>query len=790
MRKYLFTYILLIVAVAAMAQRKPKTTIVKILSSTSSVGVKINGEDVLKVYKGVFQQESTTLRSDSAYFYQKRNSFDAFGNVNINQGDTLNVYGDKLYYNGNTHVALVTDNVRMVDRDATLTTNYLTYNTATKIGTYTGGGKLVNKDNTLVSQNGYYFSGSRDAYFRYNVVLTTVDAIIKTDTLRYNSGTRISYFYGPTHIYGKDKDTLYTEKGEYHTITEQAFFSKNNQYTQTSKSLKGDSLFYDRLKGYGRAVRNVTFNDNEQKVTIKGHLGTYYRAEDRAVVTQNPYVIMVTEDKDTTKADTVIDAAPIIAKKDKTAVAKKTPPVVKGKPATNKATDETTAVTDSTTVKPAPKIKRDTIYWGADTLETRIVTYKVLRELQEKMRQAGIKDTSLKDKSQTVKKIPLKLSTTKNLIAMPPAGIKMDTSFFKSEYFGKPKKTVVDSAKLKKALADSLPKKAKMIKDISAKKLTTTPKVVKLDSVYLQRKFDLKDTARIRILTAHHNSKIFKSDLQAKADSMFYSYADSTMRMFVAPILWTQGSQISGDTIYFQLKNKKLDNMDVWPSALTVNIEGTDSTYFNQVAGKKIRGYFVSNKLQRMFVDGNAETIYFNRDSTKKVTEMMRSVSSRIRVNFKDNKAENVTLYTKVGQDIYPVDKTKDDDKILKGFLWKPKERPANKEAITSPVRVKKITPAKKPATKAPPGKGKVTPAIGKKTAPADSSQGKPLKPDSAALNGRPMRPDSAGSESVADTVIKAKTAPAKPLVPPADSTKRKLVRDTTAAIKKPKEQE
>ncbi|WP_295767329.1 OstA-like protein [uncultured Mucilaginibacter sp.] len=788
MRKYLFTYILLLLAVAATAQRRAKPSIVRILSSTGTVGVKINGEDVVKIYNGVFLHEGTTLRSDSSYLYKTRNSFDAFGNVNINQGDTLNVYGDKLYYNGNTHVALVTNNVRMVDRDATLTTNYLTYNTATKIGTYTGGGKLVNKDNTLTSKNGYYFSGSRDAYFRYDVVLTTVDALIKTDTLRYNSGTRISYFYGPTHIYGKDKDTLYTERGEYHTITEQAFFSKNNIYTQTSKYLKGDSLFYDRLKGYGRAVRRVTFNDNEQKVTIKGQLGTFYRAEDRAVVTQNPYVIMVTEDKDTSKTDTVAPQA-VVAKKDKTAVAKKDTVVLKAKAVDAKAESGSAAITaagDSVTIKPAPKIKRDTLYWGADTLETRIVTYKTLRQLQEKMRLAGIKDTSTADKPAAVRKAPLKLSTVKNLIPMPPAGLKMDTSFFRSNYFGNPKAPRVDSAKLKKALADSLAKKA--AKDTSAKKVASPPKVVRLDSVYLQRKFDLKDTARIRILTAHHNAKIFKSDLQAKADSMFYSYADSTMRMFVEPIIWTQGSQISGDTIYFQLKNKKLDNMDVWPRALTVNVEGTDSAYFNQVAGKKMRGYFVSNKLQRLFVDGNAETIYFNRDSTKQVTEMMRSVSSRIRVNFKDNKAQNVTLFTKVGQDIYPIEKATEDDKILKGFLWKPKERPASKEAIISPPKVKAVSPVNKSAAKpSPAGKKPALAVSAKKAAQPDSAANRKVIPDSSAVNGRPMRADTSNTPSVPDTVIKSKPAVTQPVNSPADSTRKRALRDTSAILNKPK---
>ncbi len=177
---------------------------------------------MIKVYQGTFKQDFSTLSSDSAYFYPQDNAFDAFGHVIINQGDTLNIYSDKLNYNGNTKTAILTDNVRMVDKDATLTTNHLTYNTATRIGTYTDGGKLVNKDNTLLSKNGYYFAFSRDSYFRYNVSLKTPDALVVTDTMRYNTGTRISYFYGPTNIYStkneKDKDTLYTENGNYNTV--------------------------------------------------------------------------------------------------------------------------------------------------------------------------------------------------------------------------------------------------------------------------------------------------------------------------------------------------------------------------------------------------------------------------------------------------------------------------------------------------------------------------------------------------------------------------------------------
>ncbi len=81
--------------------------------------MKIKGKQMVIVYQGTFKQDFSTLTSDSAYFYTEDNVVDAFGHVNINQGDTLNIYSDKLNYNGNTKIAILTYNVRMVDKDAT-----------------------------------------------------------------------------------------------------------------------------------------------------------------------------------------------------------------------------------------------------------------------------------------------------------------------------------------------------------------------------------------------------------------------------------------------------------------------------------------------------------------------------------------------------------------------------------------------------------------------------------------------------------------------------------------------
>lgn len=820
------------------AQQK---SVINLIKSSSVQGAKVNGVDVLKVYDAIFQQDNSTLQSDSAYFHQRENTFDAFGHVLITQGDTMHIYSDKLNYNGNTKIAILTDNVRMIDKDATLTTNYLTYNTATKYGTYTGGGKLVNKDNVLTSKNGYYFAQTRDSYFRYDVRLVTPDALTLTDTMKYNSGSKIAYFYGPTNIYGKkkgkDNDTLYTENGSYDTNTEQAFFGKNNLYKQGTKTLTGDSLFYDRKKGFGKAIDHIIFNDTEQKMQLRGDLANYYKAEERTVVTKNAYAVIVTEQKDTSKTDSAakkplmpIDTGkktladptgngqvktvpppntmplknvpqskaqtPVskdVKTKDDAAIVK---PAKKGKPLTLSKLPVDTSIRKKDTTR----MKHDSIYMTADTLETRVLTWKDLKDIQEKIRLSHIRDTTKKDSNSKaapqsiVYKVPVK-----HIDLSPPRMIP-DSSYLHRHYFDnfkvdtiKREDVPVTGKKKKKRdknkpAADNIaPKKAASGKDapdagtpgseapgktpppVAEKKLSKRDslKKARLDSVYLVRPVKLDDTARVRILSAFHHVKMFKSDLQGKSDSAFYASSDSTIRLYINPIVWTQGSQLSADTINLQMKDKKMNNMELYPNAFVVNIEKEDSVHYNQMAGKKMRGFFKDDKLESLYVSGNAETIYFSRDSGK-VANMQRSLSSRIRVNFKDSKVTTLLFMDKPEHRYGPLGKFSEEDKLLKGFIWKPNERPVSKESII-PSFNKKV-PAKddkgkpslkgKPAIKGLPQKslpGKSQPVI---KAGKDSTAVKPgilpgIKQAKDSL--QKQQPDT--NKKVKDTLAVKKTA-------------------------------
>jgi len=640
-RKLFFLFILIASVFAASAQ----STVQLVQSQSLSPG-KLG----MRVIKPIFAQDGTTLSADSAIFNNAANAFDAYGHVVITQPDGTIVYSDVLNYNGNTKLALLTGNVRLVDKQATLTTNYLTYNLGTKLGTYIGGGKIDNPPTIITSKNGYYFGNTSDAYFRFDVIVNTPDVLIKTDTLKYNSISKVSYFYGPTNILSKsDKTNLYTENGRYDTQSDQAWFGKKNLYTDGSKSLKGDSLFYDGKAGFGKAVRNVTFVDTEQKSTLKGDIGIYRKADESALVTGNAYVTMLAE-QDSAKVDTIWMAADTLFTK--MIFLRDLVPLDATKAKTDaELVEEDAVIIEGQEETVVPANQRTSVITTPEEEVQDSITAVQPEKVKPKRRLFGL----LKPKPESIKE-PQK----------------------------KPERDV------NPALADSA-----LAQSDSLAAATDSLKAAAVLNVPL-------DTTRTRILLAYHSVKIFKSDLQSKSDSAFYSSADSTIRCFQNPIIWTQGSQLSADTIFLQLKNQKLDNMQLKKDGFIVSTEA-DSSRFNQVKGKAMTGLFKDSKLYKMLVDGNAESIYYTMEDSV-YSGMNRTLSGRMRLDFADNKITDVTLVRKAEGDYFPIEGIPQDKAMLEGFIWKPKERPASKEEIIPSLNKsqKPAATSKKPAVEAP----------------------------------------------------------------------------------------
>ncbi|RYG18552.1 MAG: hypothetical protein EOO07_08695, partial [Chitinophagaceae bacterium] len=660
-------------------------SLIKLLSSTRlKADTKTN---ISYVKNPVFQHDNAILTCDSAVLYKDRNFFEAYKNVHINQGDTVNIYSDFLDYDGNKKIANLNSNVQMIDATSTLTTNKLIYFMDTKIGRYVDGGKIVNKEVTITSKNAWYFSNSRDAWFRYNVKVVTPESVIKSDTLRYNTLTAWTYFYGPTNIKGKD-DNLYTENGSYNTRTENAFFGKRNLYTQGTKSLKGDSLFYNGKIGYGKAIKNIVFKDTSDKMILYGQLGEYYKMDERIVVTQNAYFGMDTKD----------------------------------------------SVTLNDVKRP------DTLWLGADTLEAQKVLQQTLKLLVKpvvlKDNELGVEEEKAKAEKEKEKAEARKQANSANnakpdsALALPiddkaksKKNKKADkTNDLKSLPPPKPLDSVkkapdkINTDSLKIDSAKALIKQVAVVKTDTSKnairpvfpnqnaKNMASPlsknlakadstKKLKVDSAKILNPLD---TTRTRVIKAFHNVRVYKSNMQATADSLFYTAADSALRWYKNPMLWGEGSQQTGDTIHVFFKGNKLHSFQVLQNGFIVNVE-TDSTKFNQVKGTIITGFFRDGSLKNMYVDGNAESIYYTKDNKDQYDHMNQSVSSRIRFNF-DKKELTDIVFIKEGEGAaYPIDKLPKET-TLTGFIWKPELRPKSKADVIRGKSKPKTPAVKKPA--------------------------------------------------------------------------------------------
>lgn len=227
---------------------------------------------------------------DSALIFEKTNSVEAFSNVRMEQGDTLFIYGDYLYYDGMTQIAQLRENVKMINRNTTLLTDSLNYDRLYDLGYYFEGGTLMDEENVLTSDWGEYSPATKQSVFNHDVKLVNPKFVLTSDTLRYNTESKIAVILGPSNIVS-DNNHIYSERGFYNTMTEQAELLDRSVLTNQGKKLVGDSLFYDRIIGYGEAFDNVKMTDSINKNMLTGDYCFYNELTDSAFATKRAVAI-------------------------------------------------------------------------------------------------------------------------------------------------------------------------------------------------------------------------------------------------------------------------------------------------------------------------------------------------------------------------------------------------------------------------------------------------------------------------------------------------------------------
>ena len=500
----------ILVGLLTHAQKKSK---IEVLNAEDFEYEELGGYNVKRLIGDVeLKHDDALMFCDSAYIYSNTNTMDAYGHVRIEQGDSLKIFGDSLKYNGNTRVAILRGNIRLINSDVTLTTSFLDYNRTTNIAYYYGGGKMVNQkeNNTLTSGKGYYYTNSESFFFKDSVILINPDYKIEADTLNYHSKSEIVKFLGPTTI-TSDDNFIYTENGWYNTITNRSKFYDNAYLVSEGKLVEGDTLYYDRDLGYGEIVCNAIITDTVENLILEGDVAHLFEQKDSVMITQEAMMKQFGEG--------------------------------------------------------------DTLYMHADTF---IVSTQYI-------------------------------------------------------------------------LPDSL------INETDSSKI-------------------VMDT--LRTLLAYNHAKFYKSDMQGKADSIVYDYAESTINFYNDPIIWSKENQITGDFIYLLTVKNKVDRMFVNENAFIISKADSVNENYNQIKGDSLVAYLKEQEIYKIDVKQNSKTIYYAIDEDGKYIGVNKIKGDDMLIFLKDNEIQTITFIQAPEGLMSPLKDVSPKDVILKGFKWRITERP------------------------------------------------------------------------------------------------------------------
>ena len=533
-----FTYIILFFCVLFFASRQvvaqqviapaPNSDSIRIIRIVQAKTLRqrnIDSSTLIETLAGnaIIKEGLTTFNCDSATINRKTNIVEAFGNIHINDNDSIHTYAQYLKYVGTDRIAYLKKNVRLTDKKGILLTNELEYNLRTGIATYKNGGKIINGNTVLTSEDGVYYADTKDVYFKKNVHLTDPKYNITADSLLYNIKTSIATFIAPTHIVSKDGVVIDTKSGTYNLATGEAIFYERSAISDSTHFMIADKIVRDEKTGIIQMEGNAKLVDSVNQVIVLGSQVFLDTKLNSFLATRKPLMILY-RDGDSTY------------------------------------------------------IAADTLFSGLrkyDSLERRMMT-------------------------------------------------QTDTL----------KKTMV----IRSAAADTT----------------------------------------VRYFLAFYHVRIFNDSLQAVSDSLHYSTADSTFKLFGEPIVWNGKSQVTGDTIYMFTENQKPKRLYVFYNSTIIN-KANDGMY-NQIAGRTLNGYFINGSIDYVRVKGTpAESIFYPQDDDSAFIGMNRSSGDVIEIRFVKKELNKVKFVNNVDGVLYPIKQIPGDKKELKSFKWLDKKRPKSK---------------------------------------------------------------------------------------------------------------
>lgn len=532
--------------------------------------------------------DSTYIYADSAVIFGGSRLY-AYGDVVIQQGDSLNVFTDTLYYYRATDIAELIGEVALQQGAKQLWTTDLTYSLSQRVGYYSNGGVLVDKDLQVTSKQGYYFADTEEVLFRDSVVVLHPDFNLAADSMRYLAAQQRVLFTGPTNVYTEEAK-IYCESGFYDLNEKVAEFNKNAQYSGGQKTATADTIRYASSDGEVTMLGHVRVAEGDKKID-----GDFLQYQERTGET-----------------------------------------FIKGEPA--HYIDSTRKVTSPEIIY-NEKTNQVSTRGGGEISDGDLL---IRAELFDFDQASGIG------------------RATGNVMWNDTAqhiGIRSDTVFYKKD----PEYILAYGAN--RALFYTL--------------VDGDTLYIASDTLNMLTQVDTSaahDT--VRLIRAYHDVRLFKSDMQGRADSLVFNDRDSIFTFYHQPVLWSDTTQFSADTIRLSVSNNQLNDVTLIQRAIIISeILGT---YYDQIKGKSIVAHFDSSAIQYMWVNGNAESIYYTRDDQQAFIGVNKTICSKMNFTFLDGEIHLLKYFGENNSSMVPMAEASHDTLRLDGFNWRKEERPKN----------------------------------------------------------------------------------------------------------------
>lgn len=680
--------------------------------------IRIDSNTTLQTIAGgaVIYQGATKFYADSVVLNSQTNFMEAFGNVHINQGDTIQTYGDYLRYSGKEKLAFLSGNVRILGKDGTLHTQELDYNLESGIAHYYKGGKVVTGKDVITSKEGTYYADTRNVIFNQNVFLDGEKNNVYSDSLMYNMDNGDVTFISESIIENKEVE-IQTLQGHYDMKTGDALFTARTVVVDSSGTrYAADRMAMEGSTNNAQMEGNAIIIDTANNFVLLANQIYMNQVSNSFLATRKP-VLIVIDKQDSTyiAADTifsglskVLDEQLVLRRDSSDPVSadtvNKIPPLVD---TLNFPITDSMVIRGDTIVTPNSVIPDSMLNIG-DTIEIpkfinppliandslsgneiakdslpEVKPRKPLKELQDKKEEKKRRGKIKKPVPDESDSLQLILPKSKSLVEDTLPAMQEDSL---------KQKKIPDSIVHNLPVKDSLLNKDQNVDttlDSTFERDSITGNIHQRDTLSSNQPVNdslstgalMQDSLNkdsVRYFIAFHHVRIYNDSMQSISDSLFFSTADSVFRLYGDPVLWSGQSQISGDTMHLYTKNKKADRLYVFDRSLIVS--RTDEGFFNQMAGKTINAYFEEGKIRYIRLKGSqAQSVYFLQNDDSAYIGMNRSSADAIDFYFENGDLQKVVFLNEVKGTMYPMKEIPAEQRRLREFEWLKDKRPKSK---------------------------------------------------------------------------------------------------------------